>query len=178
MNSERVKNIVTIVFFGALGSGLWSLVGDATEGFIYNSVILAGGWVGQTFGDSMNLNIGTGGWGDRSSAMLLIIVLWVYNIFMLSHIFKLKNPYFIGVAVVTIFIILTFASYKITYSLKMELYFNQSIEILAPHIADQELLLLRQKYRYIDSLESLGKAQQYIDLLSNKYEVQIREFSL
>ena len=72
MDMKNANNIVSIIFLGALGSGLWNLAGEPTAGFIYDAFSSVGGWVALCSGNLMNSGIGSGGWDDRGSVAFLI----------------------------------------------------------------------------------------------------------
>lgn len=179
MDLNKVKNIVSIIFLGALGSGLWNIAGEPTAGILYSSLTSAGGWLSTSYGDLLNNNIGSGGWDSRGSAILMMLIVWGAAIFvqrMLLPATNMKGLRYLGVA--TVFLFSIFSSHKVIHSLGASLYFNKSIEIIAPYVTQTEYLHLRANYRRIEDLASFNKAQKEILEYSKIHNLNIKPFSL
>lgn len=176
MDIKKIKKIVSFIFLGALGSGLWSVAGELTAGFIYEALLSIGGNFATSFGNFMNGGIGYGGWEDRGSMFFMLLFLWVFFLFSAHKIFALNNEYLRYTAIIVIFLFSSIFSYKTMYSHKLTLYFNKNIEILAPNISDIETKKARSMYRLINNLETFYNAQDYILKLAKNNGSDINKF--
>ena len=179
METNKVKNWITVIFLGALGSGLWSIAGEPTAGFLYNTAISIGGWVEQLYGNYMNSGIGNGGWNDRGSTLFIMFFVWGFAIFSSRKLVELSGSKRLDLATTLLLFLFAFATTaKAMYAHKVALYFSKNIEILAPQIEHQDVLEVRSLYRQIDDLASYKRAELKLFLLSEKADFKIETFSL
>ena len=177
MDINKAKNIISIIFLGALGSGLWNLAGEPTAGFLYRALSSIGGRFSLAYGNSMNAGIGSGGWDDRGSVMFMLTFIFAFSIYSVRFLLmKLGNRYLKLTIAIVFFLFAVSFSYKAIYSHKLTLYFNRNIEILAPYVENAEILKARSLYRQIDDLKSFNKAQDNIIALSGKTGIVISKF--
>ena len=179
INKEQIKNITGVVFFGALGSGLWSTLGEPTAGFVYEFFQMLGGAFAAVVGDFTNNGVGSGGWEDRGSTFFLvasIFALFMYIIKFALKVFSNQIIRFVLIGAGLVFVV-SF-TYKTMYAHKLSLYFDKNIEVLAPYMTNSEYLYSRSYYRLINDLESFNHAQDYLLDTSDKYGIDIQRFAL
>ncbi|WP_146450201.1 hypothetical protein [Vibrio kanaloae] len=179
LNTDKIKNILGVIFLGALGSGLWSTLGEPTAGLAYDHLQLFGGEFANKVADFINNGVGSGGWEDRGSAFFLIASIFVLFLFLVKSLVPLlpRFRYKIILVLVTMLIPISFG-YKVLYAHKLTLYFDKNIEILAPYMTESELLFSKSYYRLIDDSESLADAQNYLLEKSERYGISVQRFSL
>ncbi|MBA6291523.1 hypothetical protein H4J58_00160 [Colwellia sp. MB3u-70] len=206
--ANKVKSLLTIIFIGALGSGLWDL-------FLKDSLFYLGGVLVNlisTFYDGYfdYLYADVGKQRDFiiyipgiTIFVLIIFSPWIVN-FRLKKVFRyieldetkedtisakksfidsvIDNPLKFRIAVLLVFSLL---SVLYTSTLISSLSTNkavsvvqQNLEITRPYISENEYLHLVSKFRLVDDQAKLQNLLNEIEKIATKQKIQLPEFSL
>ena len=184
----KIKEILWIVLLGAIGSGIWSLVGEPTAGWFYEFAQHTGGNASEYYLNEVNKGIGAGGFEDRGSMFFvtLFVIFFSASVFVFSQALIIKHlPLRNSIKYSLVAVAAIFIGYQgigevhhLVHSHKANLYYMKHIELLAPFVDEKEVLLAKSKYRQIDDKATMDSAQEYLLMLSEKAGVKIEPFSI
>ena len=205
MRTAQIKNIATIIFLGALGSGLWSIAGDPFMNWCVDTFILIAKTVNDGYYDLLHEEIGKG--LHEGSALflrgmfyliitLLIITPPILSFIIYKRFYSLRSEtenkankipkktqlklYFIFTLAYAIIAVPFFISRIIIteYTNSGIVFVERSIEILSPVLDNKEILHFRADYRSVKDANTFYKLYDNLQSVAKEQSIEIPEFNI
>lgn len=214
LNLKSIKNVLTALLLGAIGSGLWSIVGDPLIRWFVELFITVSQYINNGYYDLLHRDIGKG-FHEESGLHFRDI----YSIFMLFFLVALPIVSFVLkrkmerpdeeteeseknhedqarkeyrkslsevkkllISTVILFIV-GFPLYvskiiSINYNYSAIVFIERSIEIVSPHLNNENILILRADYRTIATSKEFYKLYDDLNDIALKNNIKLPEFDI
>ena len=191
--TTRLKSIFFIILLGAIGSGFWDLFLKDFFEYVLNLLVVIADKIFIGYADSLYDDVGRG----QTIHLLTITPIILISIIIIApwiFTFRLFFPYvdedktlietstkamkYISlIAAISILVLYGSVFFDSAYTLKTANYIEQSIEIIRPAIDDKKHILLRSKYRSIDTFDEFKSLYLELQEIANTADKKLPDFS-
>jgi hypothetical protein len=208
MKTNTLKNVVVALVLGALGSGLWSLLGEPMLDWFIRVFISFANIINESYYDLLHANIGKGFHEAHSlffrgifAGILLIISLSLPIVVFLLYkrtnsiseeepstakeerTNKTHNRRKISLIFTLIYSVIYVPFYTSDiiinfYNNEAIVFSERAIEIISPEIEPEEVLKFRAQYRSIENSEDFYLLYDNIEIAYKKHELELPEFEI
>jgi cation transport ATPase len=180
---KTLKGIFITIILGAIGSGLWELfLGDfilwLASGFVYVSSFLFDSYL-----DFLYRKVGYGHKASSVSAIPYLLVMGLVVAYIWGFYFKSRSQkpikaqeYPLVFACVIATVLIASNVIRDFHTQATAQHIERSIEILAPHVGQEESLMERSLYRSIYNYSSFVKAYERIKLKAVEHKVNLPDY--
>jgi vacuolar-type H+-ATPase subunit I/STV1 len=189
---EKIRFALITIILGALGSGLWTYIGDPTVGWLGEQYIHVAQRLNSGYYDYLHSDIGEGAL-IRATTKSALTASLIYGLIMMIFGFMLKyfhrmqfnshslfskaGGFIFFIAVVALLQAITL-SVKAGYNRNAVIYLERSIEILSPSNDEKTILQLRAQYRSIENANDFYTLHDSLVNLANEKNVRLPTFEV
>lgn len=191
MTYEKTKFVLSTIILGAIGSGVWSYIGDPSIKWVAENYISAAHYLNNGYYDYLHSKIGNGQSQEIAiQSMYKLNIIYILVIALIAISFSLSNfidnsktsasilsKFFIIFA--SIMLLQTMATgIKDRYNNNAVVFLERSIEILSPNYDTKITLELRAEYRSIENASDFYLLYDKIIALGNQKNIRLPNFEV
>ncbi len=191
---EIIAGVMATILLGAIGSGLWEkllspFLDYTSEKVIEIASYISNGYLDRLYSNAPNISYN----GKIFLLFYLVLIFFFFSMFIFSlHSKKENETIGLWIRIYTVlykgwFAIILWGALLITCyigsattmtAIKIDVYSNESMEILRPFIGEKEYLILRSEYLRVDSKDSYILFNEKLKSFSSKYSIKINEYEI
>lgn len=188
----KAKFVLSAIILGAIGSGVWSYIGDPSIKWVAESYISAAQYLNNGYYDYLHSNIGKGHSQTievklkyKLDVIYILVIAIIAALLSIQNLinysknhstFPLSKLLFILASIMMLQSMTT--GIKDSYNNKAITFLERSIEILSPNTDTKTILELRAEYRSIEHANDFYQLHDKLIALGNEKKVRLPVFDV